>query len=568
MKDQNHLEKTIAAALGEVRSEFVLKSGRIFDVITGEYIEGDVAIVGKKIVGVGKEYQGDRELDVSGKILVPGFIDTHLHIESSLVTPLEFERCVVPHGVTTAICDPHEIANVIGAKGVRYFQKASERTLMDIRVQIPSCVPSTNMETSGAELTAADIASLRGHQSEIGLAEMMNFPGVVHRDPGIMAKIKQYEAQHIDGHCPLLTGAELNGYIAAGIRTEHEATTFEEAKEKLQKGMRVLLREGSVSKDLKALQPLLTERTSAYMCLCTDDRNPLDIAEYGHLDYMIRTLIAMGTTPLAAYRAASLSAAEAFGLKDRGLVAPGLRADIVILDDLNECKVHATVCGGTLADEESFAKREPLTDIGRGSVKAKMVVPENFRVKGNRSETNVIGIIDGKILTEHLREEIEIVDGDKKPDAEHDLARISIVERHGKNGNISNGFVRGFGLKQGAIASTVCHDHHNIACIGTNYGDMAIAANRLVGLEGGFVVVLDGTVLAELALPIAGLMSDKPFEVVRESLVKLRSAARELGVAIEEPFLQLAFVALPVIPALKITDFGLVDVHAFEVISP
>lgn len=568
MKDQNHLEKTIAAALGEVRSEFVLKSGRIFDVITGEYIEGDVAIVGKKIVGVGKEYQGDRELDVSGKILVPGFIDTHLHIESSLVTPLEFERCVVPHGVTTAICDPHEIANVIGAKGVRYFQKASERTLMDIRVQIPSCVPSTNMETSGAELTAADIASLRGHQSEIGLAEMMNFPGVVHRDPGIMAKIKQYEAQHIDGHCPLLTGAELNGYIAAGIRTEHEATTFEEAKEKLQKGMRVLLREGSVSKDLKALQPLLTERTSAYMCLCTDDRNPLDIAEYGHLDYMIRTLIAMGTTPLAAYRAASLSAAEAFGLKDRGLVAPGLRADIVILDDLNECKVHATVCGGTLADEESFAKREPLTDIGRGSVKAKMVVPENFRVKGNRSETNVIGIIDGKILTEHLREEIEIVDGDKMPDAENDLARISIVERHGKNGNISNGFVRGFGLKQGAIASTVCHDHHNIACIGTNYGDMAIAANRLVGLEGGFVVVLDGTVLAELALPIAGLMSDKPFEVVRESLVKLRSAARELGVAIEEPFLQLAFVALPVIPALKITDFGLVDVHAFEVISP
>ena len=568
MKDQNHLEKTIAAALGEVRSEFVLKSGRIFDVITGEYIEGDVAIVGKKIVGVGKEYQGDRELDVSGKILVPGFIDTHLHIESSLVTPLEFERCVVPHGVTTAICDPHEIANVIGAKGVRYFQKASERTLMDIRVQIPSCVPSTNMETSGAELTAADIASLRGHQSEIGLAEMMNFPGVVHRDPGIMAKIKQYEAQHIDGHCPLLTGAELNGYVAAGIRTEHEATTFEEAKEKLQKGMRVLLREGSVSKDLKALQPLLTERTSAYMCLCTDDRNPLDIAEYGHLDYMIRTLIAMGTTPLAAYRAASLSAAEAFGLKDRGLVAPGLRADIVILDDLNECKVHATVCGGTLADEESFAKREPLTDIGRGSVKAKMVVPENFRVKGNRSETNVIGIIDGKILTEHLRVEIEIVDGDKKPDAEHDLARISIVERHGKNGNISNGFVRGFGLKQGAIASTVCHDHHNIACIGTNYGDMAIAANRLVGLEGGFVVVLDGTVLAELALPIAGLMSDKPFEVVRESLVKLRSAARGLGVAIEEPFLQLAFVALPVIPALKITDFGLVDVHAFEVISP
>ena len=568
MINNSQMHDIIAAARGDVPCDLVLKGGEVLDVITGDIIAGDVAIFGDRIVGVGESYHGKSELDVTGKTIVPGFIDTHLHIESSLVTPFEFERCVVPHGVTTAICDPHEIANVIGVEGVRYFQKASERVLMDIRVQIPSCVPSTNMETSGATITAAEIDELRGHQSEIGLAEMMNFPGVIHRDPAIMSKLHLYAGEHIDGHSPLLRGVDLNAYISAGIRTEHEATTYEEAKEKLQKGMRVLIREGSVSKDLAALQPLLTERNSAYLCLCTDDRNPLDIAEYGHLDYMIRTLIAMGTPVVAAYRAASLSAAEAFGLKDRGLVAPGLRADIAILSDLEACRVHSTLCGGVLADANAFAKRETLPDIGRGSVRAQSVTTESFRIKGNRSETSVIGIIDGKILTEHLREEIEIVDGDKRPDTSRDLIRISIVERHGKNGNIANGFVRGFGLKRGAIASTVCHDHHNIACIGANYSDMQVATNRLVELEGGFAVVLDGEVLAELALPIAGLMSNEPFETVRDALFKLRTAARELGVTIEEPFLQLAFVALPVIPALKITDFGLVDVHAFEVISP
>ena len=561
------LEIRIAQARGDAPADLVLRGGKVFDLISGAMIGGDVAIAGDTIVGIAADYEAAQVIDVAGLTLVPGFIDTHLHIESSLITPFEFDRCVTPRGVTTAICDPHEIANVVGADGIRYFQAASEHTLMDIRVQLSSCVPSTDMETSGATLDADDLAELMGHPSGIGLAEFMNYPGVIHRDPGAMAKLGLFDSGHIDGHCPLLSGRDLNAYIAAGIRTEHEATSAEEALEKLQKGMRILIREGSVSKDLHALQPLLTERTSPYMCLCTDDRNPLDIAEHGHLDFMIRTLIELGTPPLAAYRAASLSAAEAFGLKDRGLIAPGKRADIVAIDSLEGCRAQVVICAGKAAVADAFSARHEVSPVGRNSMNAQHVSASNFRATGNREETDVIGILEGKILTEHLKETIPIEDGDKRPDPDRDLVRIAVVERHGKNGNIATGFVRGFGMRAGAIGSTVCHDHHNIACVGVDYDDMALAANRLGEIEGGFVVTLEGAVLAELALPIAGLMSLEPFEAVRDSLDDLRAAARSLGVRLEEPFLQLAFLALPVIPALKITDRGMVDVHRFEIIS-
>jgi adenine deaminase len=561
------LEQRIMQGRGDAPADLVLRGGRVLDLITGALLDGDVAICGDTIVGTCADYAGQQVIDVSGLILVPGFIDTHLHIESSLITPFEFDRCVTPRGITTAICDPHEIANVIGADGIRYFQAASAHTLMDIRVQLSSCVPSTHMETAGAELLADDLRDLMGHPSGIGLAEMMNYPGVIHRDPQAMAKLRLFAGGHVDGHCPLLSGHDLNAYIAAGIRTEHEATSAAEALEKLQKGMRVLIREGSVSKDLVALQPLLTDLTAPYMCLCTDDRNPLDIAEHGHLDYMIRTLIAHGTPVLAAYRAASLSAAEAFGLTDRGLIAPGKRADIVALDSLAECRARMVFAGGRLADAAAFAARGTVAPVGRASVKAPVLRPQDFRATANREETDVIGIIEGKILTAHLHETIPIADGDKRPDTARDLIRIAVVERHGKNGNIATGFVRGFGLTGGAIASTVCHDHHNIVCVGVDYADMAVAANRLSQIEGGFVVVRGGEVLAELALPLAGLMSLAPFEAVQESLMKLRAAAASLGVTLEEPFLQLAFLALPVIPALKITDRGMVDVTRFEIIA-
>src|SRR6056297_318443 len=421
------LERRIAQGRGEEIADTVLRGGRIFDLMTGAFLDGDVAICGDTIVGIMADYEGREVIDVSGSILVPGFIDTHLHIESSLVTPFEFDRCVCPRGVTTAICDPHEIANVIGADGVRYFQDASRHTLMDLKVQLSSCVPSTHMETAGAALTAADIADLTGHPSGLGLAEFMNFPGVIHRDPGCMEKLRLFEGGHVDGHCPLLSGTDLNAYVAAGIRTEHEATSADEALEKLRKGMRVLIREGSVSKDLHALQPLLDERTAPYMCLCTDDRNPLDIGEYGHLDYMIRTLIALGTPPLAAYRAASLSGAEAFGLKDRGLIAPGKRADIVAVGSLEACDVQSVFCAGVEATAENFTKRSNIAPVGRGSVHAPHLRAEDFRAKANRADTDVIGIVAGKIITNHLHEEIPVADGDKHPDPARDLIRIAVV---------------------------------------------------------------------------------------------------------------------------------------------
>lgn len=562
---QARLEARISQGRGEVPADLVLKGARMLDLITGELVETDVAICGDTIVGVFGSYEGREVLDFTGKILVPGFIDTHLHIESSLVTPFEFDRCVTPHGVTTAICDPHEIANVCGIPGITYFLDAAPHLLMDLRVNLSSCVPSSHMETTGAILEAADIVPLMHHPKVIGLAEFMNYPGVLNRDPGCMAKLAAFEGRHIDGHAPLLRGKDLNGYIAAGIRTEHEATSYDEGLEKLRKGMRVLIREGSVSKDLHALVGLLTERQAPYLCFCTDDRNPLDIGEHGHLDYIIRTAIALGARPLAVYRAASLSAAEAFGLKDRGLIAPGKRADIAVIDTLESCRVHSVLAGGRVVSEAAFATRGEIAPVARHSVKARKVEGHHFRTGGNRVETSVIGVIPGKIITEHLIYQIPPVDGDKRPDIARDLVKIAVLERHGVNGNLATGFVKGFGLARGAIASTVCHDHHNIAVVGADYDDMALAANRLGEIEGGFVVVEGGDVLAEIALPVAGLMSLGSFEEVRAALVKLRAAAASLGVTLEEPFLQLAFLCLPVIPHLKITDHGMVDVDKFEV---
>ncbi len=560
------LESRIAAARGDIPADLVLRGAETLCTVTGARLTGDVGILDGVILGLG-DYEGREVIDLSGQILVPGFIDTHLHIESSLVTPFEFDRCVAPRGVTTAICDPHEIANVAGAEGIRYFLDAATRTVMDIRVNLSSCVPSTHMETAGAALDAAALVALADHPQMIGLAEFMNFPGVIHRDPGCMEKLRAFAGGHIDGHAPLLSGMDLNAYISAGIRTEHEATGLEEAREKLQKGLRILIREGSVSKDMAALAPLLTPLTAPYMCLCTDDRNPLDIAEHGHLDHMIRSLIAAGCDPLAVYRAASLSAAEAFGLKDRGQIAPGKRADIVALPDLESCRASMVLCAGQVVDAPAFAARDIIPPVARNSVKAPQVTPEDFRHTGSAPDTPVIGILEGKIITEHLREQITPEGGDKRPDPARDLARVAVVERHGQNGNIATGFVRGFGIQRGAIAATVAHDHHNIVAVGVDYADLALAVNRLSQIEGGFVVAGQGAVQAELPLPVAGLMSLETHEAVHATLVDLRAAARDLGVTLDEPFLQLAFIALPVIPHLKITDHGMVDVDAFAVLA-
>ena len=558
------LRRAILQGQGAEPADLVLKGGRFLDLVSGDLVSSDIAITGNRISGTFGAYSGRQEIDITGKTVVPGFIDTHLHIESSLVTPLEFDRCVLRHGVTTAICDPHEIANVLGVEGIRFFLDSAMATVMDLRVQLSSCVPATHLETSGAALSAEDLKPFMDHPKVIGLAEFMNFPGVLAADPGALEKIALFSGRHIDGHAPLLRGMALNGYLAAGIRTDHETTTAAEALEKLSKGMHILIREGSVSKDLHALIPIMTERNSPFLALCTDDRNPLDIAEEGHLDFMIRTAIAEGAEPLVAYRAASISAARAFRLHDRGLVAPGWRADLVVLDDLEACRVAQVISAGRMVNAALFATRAHVQPVGYGSVKAKPVTPADFRMPGQWQ-----GLARDR---RHARQDHHRAparwtcrsrDGLVQCDAEQDAIKVAVVERHGINGNIGRGFVHGFGLKHGAIASTVGHDSHNICVVGADEADMALAVNHLREIGGGFVVVRDGAVLAELPLPIAGLMSDRQLRGGAGCAHSLAAAAKSLGTVLPEPFLQVAFLPLPVIPHLKISDRGLVDVDKF-----
>jgi adenine deaminase len=558
------LSRAIEQGRGLAAADIALKGGRVFDLVTGALVKSDVAISGERIVGTMGDYRGVIEIDVSGKVIVPGFIDTHLHVESSLITPLEFDRCVLAHGVTTAICDPHEIANVLGVAGLQYFLDASMATAMDLRVQLSSCVPATHLETSGARLEVEDLVPLSRHPKVLGLAEFMNFPGVLACDPACLAKLAAFQDRRLDGHSPLLRGLDLNGYLAAGIRTDHEVTNVPEALEKLAKGMQILVREGSVSKDLHALAPIITERHSPFIALCTDDRNPLDIAEEGHLDFMIRTAISLGAPPLAAYRAASISGARIFGLMDRGLVAPGWRADLVVVDDLESCAVSRVFSAGRLVGDALFSTRAALAPVGRRSVKARRVCAQDFAARGAGPSTQAIGVTPGKIITQRVPVTLPYADGERRIDLDQDAVKVAVVARHGVNDNIGCAFVHGFGMKRGAIASSVGHDCHNITVVGANEADMAVAVNRLIEIEGGFAVAEGGRVLAELALPVAGLMSLLAFEEVRDALIPLRAAAKSLGVVLAEPFLQVAFLPLPVIPHLKITDRGLVDVDRFE----
>jgi adenine deaminase len=558
------LSRAIEQGQGLAKADVVLKGGRIFDLVGGELMSSDVAICGDRIVGTLGDYSGVREIDIRGKIVVPGFIDTHCHVESSLITPLEFDRCVLSRGVTTAICDPHEIANVLGQAGLRYFLDGAMRTAMDLSVQLSSCVPATNLETSGARLEVGDLLPLADHPKVIGLAEFMNFPGLLARDPSCLAKLAAFQTRPIDGHSPLLRGLALNGYLGAGVRTDHEVTNLAEAREKLAKGMQVLIREGSVCKDLHALAPIVTERNSPFIAFCTDDRNPLDIAEEGHLDFLIRTAIRLGAPPLAAYRAASISAARIFGLRDRGLVAPGWRADLAIIDDLEHCAVSMVLTGGRVVDDALFASRGLLAVVGRESVKARRVEPSDFVAKGQGPSTQAIGVIPGKIITDRVPVTLPFMNGARQVDLDQDVVKVSVVARHGVNDNMATAFVKGFGMKRGAIASSVGHDSHNLCVVGTNERDMAAAVNRLREIEGGFAVAEGGNIVAELPLPVAGLMSLASFEEVHKRLIPLRAAAKSLDVTLAEPFLQVAFLPLPVIPHLKITDMGLVDVDRFE----
>lgn len=566
--DARFVADCIDQAMGRAPADLVVKGVAMLNVVTGEVTETDIAVTGDRIVGTHALYEGREVVDGRGLYAVPGFIDTHVHVESTLVTPFEFDRCVLPAGTTTAVCDPHEIANVLGREGLDYVLACAERTVMDLRVQLSSCVPSTALETSGARLEAEDLVPYRDHPKVIGLAEFMNVPGVLAKDPGCLAKLAAFQDRHIDGHAPLVTGRALNAYLATGVRTCHETTRLDEAREKLAKGMQLLIRDGTASKDAARLAPAITVESSCLCSLCTDDRNPLDIHEEGHIDHVIRTVIANGAPMLHAYRAATWSAAQAFGLRDRGLIAPGRRADIVLVENLEECRVRRVISAGRIVTPELFAARgAPPAPVGLTSMKLKPVTADAFRVPAKGGGGPVIGVRPGSILTDHLSMDLPFHHGERHPAPAEDVLKVAVLARHGTNDNIGRGFVRGFGFKRGALASSVGHDSHNVCVVGASDADMAAAVNRILALRGGFVAVVDGTVVGEIALPIAGLVSPEPYEVVRESLEALRTAVRAMGCPLAEPFLTLAFLPLPVIPHLKITDMGVVDVDRFELIG-
>jgi adenine deaminase len=561
------LAHCIDQALGREPADLVIKNTQFLNVVTGEIASGDIAVCGDRIVGTYDSYHGKREIDGRGLTAVPGFIDTHVHCESTLVSPAQFDRCVLPHGTTTAICDPHEICNVLGTQGLSYFADSAMATAMDLRVQLSSCVPATALETSGAELLIADLLPFKSHPKILGLAEFMNFPGIFAKRPDVIAKLEAFQGQHIDGHAPLLSGRDLNAYLSCGIRNCHETTSLPEAWEKLRKGMQVLIREGSVAKDVKTLGPAITPETSLLCGFCTDDRNPLDIFEEGHIDFLVRSAIKNGVPMLHAYRAASYSAAQGFGLRDRGLIAPGKRADFLLLEDLATVSIKSVFSAGRPVNEIDFSKHAGPAPIGLDSMKLEPVTAADFATPTSGPSGPVIGIIPGKIVTEHLTMTLPYKNNHRLVDIDNDVLKVAVLARHGKNRNIGRAFVQGFGFHNGALASSVGHDSHNVCVVGSNDADMAVAVNRIIALGGGFVAVQNGEVTGEIALPMAGLISLKSFPEVRKELAALRKAIAAMGCTLSEPFIQLAFLPLPVIPHLKLTDMGLVDVDRFELIS-
>lgn len=557
-------QRIIAVAAGREKADLVLKNAKYLNVFSNEFLCGDIAVANGLIAGIGK-YDGETEIDVSGKLVLPGFIDAHIHLESSMVTPAEFAKAVVAHGTTTVITDPHEITNVMGIDGVEYMIQASQNLPIDVHFMMPSCVPATEIDESGAELGYKDIDPYFEHKKVLGLAEMMNYVGVINGNKNVLSKIVASQAHHkkIDGHAPELSGNDLNAYIAAGVYSDHECSTFGNALEKLRKGQFIMIREGTAAHNLKALMPLLTQQYYSRCMFATDDKHPSDLLHGGHIDYIVKQALKNGADPIVALKTATHHAARYFLLNNKGAIASGYLADIVVVDNLEDFNVETVfkrgklVFDGEVKDFSAPTVDEKLAEKCFDTFHLDSVTPSSFKVDG---KLGLIGLVGGELLTRNLGTADKI-------DVENDILKIACIERHKGTNHIGVGYVKGYSLKSGAVATSVAHDSHNIITVGCNDDDIAVAVNAIKDSKGGIAVVENGKIKALLELPIAGLMSDEPLTTVNEKLENAKSSAYELGADKSiDPFMTLSFLSLPVIPSLRITTKGVFDAENWKML--
>jgi adenine deaminase len=562
------LTSFLPIARGDEPADLALRNGRVINVFTGEIVEADVVIAEDTIVGVGTGYAARDELDLGGRYVCPGLIDAHVHIESSMCTPPQFARAVVPRGTTTVVTDPHEISNVVGADGIRYMLSISEGLPLNVYVNLPSCVPATHMGTAGADLDAADLGALADLPRVLGLAEFMNLPGLVLGIPDVVAKAEAFRDAVIDGHAPAFSGKWLQAYVGAGPGSDHESTTVEEMLEKLRLGMVIFVRESTGAKNLRTLVSAITPQNSRRCAFCTDDRHPADLLDEGHIDYAIKLAIAEGLDPITAIQMATLNPAEWFRLYDRGAIAPGKQADLVVFSSLKDLSAEMVFAGGKLVAQDGAPVGVwPLPAVDDSHVRDTIHVDWDrldFAIRAGGESVRVIGTVPDQLVTEHLVLPAKVVDGLAVSDPERDILKLAVIERHRGTGNVGLGFVHGLGLKRGALAGSVGHDAHNLTVVGCDDASMRTAARAVGDLGGGLVAAVGEEVLASVPLPIAGLMSDQFLETVRAQMDRLVATARSLGSPLHDPFMLLGFLALEVIPALRLTDQGLVDVEKFD----
>ena len=580
MKTCKLLREQVAAATGSKKAELVLKNAQIVNVFTQSVETGDIAIEGGYIVGIGN-YEGITEKDLGGAYVCPGFLDGHIHIESSMTSPGEFERAVVPHGTIAVITDPHEIANVAGTAGIRFMMQSAQKLDLDVYFMLPSCVPATDLDESGAELLARDLEPFYADEKVLGLAEMMNAFGVTHGDKGCFEKLVQARSlkKAIDGHAPALSGKELNAYVTAGIRSDHECSDFEEAKEKFARGQWIMIRQGTAAKNLKALMGMFEDPYYQRCLLVTDDKHPGDLIRIGHIDAIIREAVSMGADPIRAIRMGTLNAAAYFGLHDMGAVAPGYKADLAVFDDLRTLNVKQVYKGGKLVAEDGkmLHQKEKITDWS-DEIKERVfhsfhrvpITVEELQLKETTgTHQRVIDMVAHELITKERIEEWKELPGVAPGvDISRDIVKLAAIERHKNTGHVGLGFLGKYGLKRGAVATSIGHDSHNLVIAGVTDEDMVLAGNRVIENGGGLAIALAGKVLADLPLPIGGLMADEPVEVVDEKLEHMKKLSVELGISEDiDAFMTLAFISLPVIPKLRLNTYGVVDVEKHQVVE-